>query len=88
MSLTGRDINLKIQEVNKPELDAQLVAEGIAQQLEKRIAFRRAMPRFSAPAGPNNVPQQYWDYSVLRKEEFKTKYKMTEEEYQTYGGNN
>jgi small subunit ribosomal protein S3 len=43
--LTGRDINLKIQEVNKPELDAQLVAEGIAQQLEKRIAFRRAMRR-------------------------------------------
>jgi small subunit ribosomal protein S3 len=44
-TLTGRDINLKIQEVNKPELDAQLVAEGIAQQLEKRIAFRRAMRR-------------------------------------------
>jgi small subunit ribosomal protein S3 len=44
-ALTGRDINLKIQEVNKPELDAQLVAEGIAQQLEKRIAFRRAMRR-------------------------------------------
>jgi small subunit ribosomal protein S3 len=43
--LTGRDINLKIQEVNKPELDAQLVAEGIAQQLVKRIAFRRAMRR-------------------------------------------
>ncbi len=44
-TLTGRDINLKIQEVNKPELDAQLVSEGIAQQLEKRIAFRRAMRR-------------------------------------------
>jgi len=44
-ALTGRDINLKIQEVNKPELDAQLVSEGIAQQLEKRIAFRRAMRR-------------------------------------------
>jgi small subunit ribosomal protein S3 len=43
--LTGRDINLKIQEVNKPELDSQLVAEGIAQQLVKRIAFRRAMRR-------------------------------------------
>ena len=43
--LTGRDVNLKIQEVNKPELAAQLVAEGIAQQLEKRIAFRRAMRR-------------------------------------------
>jgi small subunit ribosomal protein S3 len=44
-TLTGRDVNLKIQEVNKPELDSQLVAEGIAQQLEKRIAFRRAMRR-------------------------------------------
>jgi small subunit ribosomal protein S3 len=43
--VTGRDINLKIQEVSKPELDSQLVAEGIAQQLEKRIAFRRAMRR-------------------------------------------
>jgi small subunit ribosomal protein S3 len=43
--LTGRDVNLKIQEVSKPELDAQLVSEGIAQQLEKRIAFRRAMRR-------------------------------------------
>ncbi len=44
-TLTGRDINLKIQEINKPELDAQLVAEGITQQLVKRIAFRRAMRR-------------------------------------------
>jgi len=44
-TLTGREINLKIQEINKPELDAQLVSEGIAQQLEKRIAFRRAMRR-------------------------------------------
>ncbi len=43
--LTGREVNLKIQEVSKPELDAQLVAEGIAQQLVKRIAFRRAMRR-------------------------------------------
>lgn len=43
--LTGRDVNLKIQEINKPELDAQLVAEGIAQQLIKRIAFRRALRR-------------------------------------------
>jgi len=43
--VTGRDVNLKIQEISKPELDSQLVAEGIAQQLEKRIAFRRAMRR-------------------------------------------
>jgi len=44
-TLTGREINLRIQEINKPELDAQLVGEGIAQQLEKRIAFRCAMRR-------------------------------------------
>ena len=40
---TGREIYLDIQEVYKPELDAQLVAESIALQLEKRVAFRRAM---------------------------------------------
>jgi len=40
---TGREIYLDIQEVYKPELDAQLVAEAIALQLEKRIAFRRAV---------------------------------------------
>ena len=43
MGLTAVHIN--IEEVRKPELDAQLVAEGIAQQLERRIMFRRAMKR-------------------------------------------
>jgi small subunit ribosomal protein S3 len=42
---TGREVFINIQEINKPELDAQLVAESIAQQLEKRVAFRRAMRR-------------------------------------------
>lgn len=42
---TGREVFISIQEVNKPELDPQLVAENIAQQLEKRVAFRRAMRR-------------------------------------------
>ncbi len=41
--LTKRDVYVGIQEVNKPELNAQLVAEAIAMQLEKRVAFRRAM---------------------------------------------
>ena len=41
--LTGRQVNLNIIEVKRPELDAQLVAENIATQLEKRISFRRAM---------------------------------------------
>jgi small subunit ribosomal protein S3 len=40
---TGREIFIDIQEVHKPELDAQLVSESIALQLEKRVAFRRAM---------------------------------------------
>src|SRR5947199_1953539 len=40
---TNRDVFIDIQEVHKPELDAQLVSEGIALQLEKRVGFRRAM---------------------------------------------
>jgi small subunit ribosomal protein S3 len=40
---TQREIFIDIQEVHKPELDAQLVSESIALQLEKRVAFRRAM---------------------------------------------
>jgi small subunit ribosomal protein S3 len=40
---TKREVFIDIQEVNKPDLDAQLVAESIALQLEKRVAFRRAM---------------------------------------------
>ena len=41
--LTGKEILLDIQEVKKPEIEAQLVAENVALQLERRIAFRRAM---------------------------------------------
>lgn len=39
---THREVHIDIQEVHRPELDAQLVAESIAMQLEKRVAFRRA----------------------------------------------
>ena len=39
----NRPVSVDIQEIKKPEVDAQLVAEGVAQQLERRIAFRRAM---------------------------------------------
>jgi small subunit ribosomal protein S3 len=39
------DVRINISEVRKPELDAQLVAESIAQQLERRVMFRRAMKR-------------------------------------------
>lgn len=41
--LTGKNVNVNIQEIKRPELDAQIVAENVAQQLEKRISFRRAM---------------------------------------------
>ena len=43
--LTASEVHLNIVEVRKPEIDSTLVAEGIAQQLERRIAFRRAMKR-------------------------------------------
>jgi small subunit ribosomal protein S3 len=39
------DVRINISEIRKPELDATLVAEGIAQQLERRVQFRRAMRR-------------------------------------------
>ena len=42
---TGKQVAIDIKEVRKPELDAQLVAENIALQLEKRVAFRRALKR-------------------------------------------
>ena len=41
----GGPVHISIEEIRKPELDAKLVAEGIAQQLERRIMFRRAMKR-------------------------------------------
>jgi small subunit ribosomal protein S3 len=43
--LTDEEIFINIQEVRKPELDAQLVAENVALQLERRVAFRRAMKK-------------------------------------------
>jgi small subunit ribosomal protein S3 len=42
---TGKQVAVDIKEVRKPELDAQLVSENIALQLEKRVAFRRALKR-------------------------------------------
>jgi len=43
--LMGVPVHLNIEEVRKPEIDAQLIADSVAQQLEKRIMFRRAMKR-------------------------------------------
>jgi len=42
---TSSEVSLNIVEVRKPEIDAKLIADGIAQQLERRVAFRRAMKR-------------------------------------------
>ncbi|TKD52969.1 30S ribosomal protein S3 [Sphingomonas baiyangensis] len=44
-SMTASEVSLNIVEIRKPEVDARLVAQGIADQLERRIAFRRAMKR-------------------------------------------
>jgi small subunit ribosomal protein S3 len=43
--MTNGEVNLNIVEIRKPEVDARLIAENIAQQLERRVAFRRAMKR-------------------------------------------
>ncbi|OHE60849.1 MAG: 30S ribosomal protein S3 [Thermodesulfovibrio sp. RBG_19FT_COMBO_42_12] len=48
--MTGKEVAIDIKEIRKPEIDAQLVAENIALQLEKRIAFRRAMKKAVASA--------------------------------------
>ena len=45
LGMALHDVRLNISEIRKPELDAQLVAESVAQQLERRIMFRRAMKR-------------------------------------------
>ena len=44
-NLMGVPVHVNIEEIRKPELDAQIIADGIAQQLEKRVQFRRAMKR-------------------------------------------
>ena len=43
--MTSSDVSLNIVEIRKPEIDSQLVAQGVADQLERRVAFRRAMKR-------------------------------------------
>ena len=47
--LIGKKVRLNIVEVKNPDMDAQLVAENIAQQLEKRISHRRAMKKRHGP---------------------------------------
>ena len=44
-ALTGKEVWIEVEEIKRPDLDAKLVAEGIAKQLERRIPFRRAMKK-------------------------------------------
>lgn len=58
VKLTNKKVHINISEIKNPELDAYLVAENIAQQLERRVAFRRAMKqaiRHSLRAGAKGV---------------------------------
>jgi small subunit ribosomal protein S3 len=52
----GIPVHINIEEIRKPDLDAQLVAERIAQQLERRVMFRRAMKRVVQNAMRARVP--------------------------------
>jgi small subunit ribosomal protein S3 len=53
--LTKRDVTVNIKEVKQPEIDAQLVAENIALQLERRVAYRRAIKRTMSSAMRMNI---------------------------------
>jgi small subunit ribosomal protein S3 len=45
MKISEKNVHISVEEIRKPELDSQLIAESVAQQLERRIMFRRAMKR-------------------------------------------
>ena len=49
-AITGKNVHININEIKRPELDAQLVAQSIAEQLQNRVSFRRAMKRALASA--------------------------------------
>ena len=55
VKLCGREITVNIKEVKRPEVEAQLIAENIATQLERRIAFRRVIKRALASAMRMNI---------------------------------
>lgn len=55
VNLTQRDVVVNIKEVKRPEIDAQLIAENIAMQLERRVAYRRAIKRAMTSAMRMNV---------------------------------
>ena len=49
-AITGKNVHININEIKRPELDAKLVAQSIAEQLQNRVSFRRAMKRSLASA--------------------------------------
>ncbi|MHB1305917.1 MAG: 30S ribosomal protein S3 [Limisphaerales bacterium] len=53
--MTGKDVYIDIQEIKEPDIDAQLVAENVALQLERRISFRRAMKKAVQTAMTNGA---------------------------------
>ncbi|MBF0279594.1 MAG: 30S ribosomal protein S3 [SAR324 cluster bacterium] len=55
VQLTKRDVVVNIKEVKRPEIDAQLIAENIAMQLERRVAYRRAIKRAMTSAMRMNI---------------------------------
>ncbi len=74
---TNQDVTINIKEVKKPELEAQLVAEAICQQLERRISFRRAMKkaeenalRFGAKGIKIKVSGRLNGAEIARSEEY------------------
>jgi small subunit ribosomal protein S3 len=73
--MTGKKIHVDVEEVDRPELDAYLVAEGIAQQIERRISFRRAMKqavqramRFGAEGAMVTCAGRLFGAEMARKE--------------------
>ena len=61
LAFTGKAVSLNILEIKQPEADAQLVAEKVAQSLEKRVSFRRAMKQslgFAMRAGAKGIKMQ------------------------------
>ncbi len=73
--MTGKKVHVDVEEVDRPELDAYLVAEGIAQQIERRISFRRAMKqavqramRFGAEGAMVTCAGRLFGAEMARKE--------------------
>ena len=55
-AITQKNVHININEIKRPELDAKLVAQSIAEQLQNRVAFRRAMKRSLASAMRSGAP--------------------------------